>query len=142
MTVTSSVAALEPRRPLTDDALPTGLTLQLGTRAAARGCSVPLRESVARTGRLTHDRQMLEGEHPLVLMEDNVAASLPSAALALQVDVVGLDHVDAHVDDRAWGGTDVTEHRTITVDGVPGARVVCAEGFTAGALGAPRTLRI
>jgi len=120
MTVTSSVAALEPRRPLTDDALPTGLTLRLGTRAAARGCSVPLRESVARTGRLTHDERML-----------NVAAGLARAALAFQVDVVVLDHVDAHVDDRPWGSTDVTdEHRTITVDGVPGA------------LGAPRTLGI
>jgi hypothetical protein len=119
--VTPSVAALEPRRPLTDDALPTGPTLQPGTRAAARRCSVPLRESVVRTGSLTHDQ----------LREDDVAAPVPSAPLALQVD------------GRPWGSTDVTdEHRTITVDGVPGARVVCGEGFAPGALGAPRTLGI
>ncbi|MGY1794904.1 S41 family peptidase [Geodermatophilus sp. SYSU D00525] len=72
----------------------------------------------------------------------DVAASLAGGTLTLEVDVVGADRLDVHVDDRPRASTDVSDgHRTLTVDGVPGARVVRVEGFAAGSLVAARTLR-
>ncbi|MGY1776777.1 S41 family peptidase [Geodermatophilus sp. SYSU D00804] len=72
-----------------------------------------------------------------------VTASLAGGTLTLEVDVVGTDRLDIHVDDRPRASTDVSDgHRTLTVDGAPGARVVRVEGFAAGALVAARTLRV
>jgi hypothetical protein len=57
--------------------------------------------------------------------------------------VTGADRLDVHVDDRPRASVDATGgHRTITVDGVPGARVARVEGFAAGELVAARTLSV
>src|ERR687894_2452228 len=72
-----------------------------------------------------------------------VTASLSGDALTLEVDVSGADRLDVYVDDRPQASADATDgHRRITVDGVPGARVVRVEGFAAGELVAARTLRV
>ena len=73
----------------------------------------------------------------------DVTASLSGDALTLEVDVTGADRLDVYVDDRPRASADATDgHRTITVDGVPGAGVVRVEGFAAGELVAARTLRV
>ncbi|MGY1694729.1 S41 family peptidase [Geodermatophilus sp. SYSU D00814] len=70
----------------------------------------------------------------------DVSASLSGGTLTLEVDVVGADRLDVHVDDRPRASADAADgHRTIRVDGVPGARVVRVEAFAAGALVAART---
>jgi hypothetical protein len=73
----------------------------------------------------------------------DVTASLFGDALTLEVDVTGAHRLDVYVDDRPWASADTTDgHRTITVDGVPDARVVRVEGFAAGELVAARTLSV
>ena len=73
----------------------------------------------------------------------DVAASMSGAMLTLEVDSMGADRLDVYVDDRPRTTADATDgHRTIKVDGVPGAREVRVKGFAAGALVAARTLRI
>ena len=70
----------------------------------------------------------------------DVATSLSSGTLTLEVDLVGADRLDVYVDDRPRASTDVTDgHQTMEVDGVPGARAVRVEAFAAGALVAART---
>ena len=73
----------------------------------------------------------------------DVAASMSGAMLTLEVDSMGADRLDVYVDDRPRATTDATDgHRTIKVDGVPGAGEVRVKGFAAGALVAARTLQI
>jgi hypothetical protein len=73
----------------------------------------------------------------------DVTATLSGDARTLGVDVTGADRLDVYVDDRPWASADTTDgHRTITVDGVPDARVVRVEGFAAGELVAARTLSV
>ena len=73
----------------------------------------------------------------------DVAASMSGAMLTLEIDAMGVDRLDVYVDGRPRASTDATDgHRTITVDGVPGADQVRVEGFSAGALVAARTLGI
>ena len=71
----------------------------------------------------------------------DLTASLSGDVLTVEVDSVGADRLDVHVDGRPRVSADAADgHRTITVDGVPGARAVRVEGFAEGALITARTL--
>ncbi len=64
-------------------------------------------------------------------------------ALQVEVEVAGIDRVDAYVDDRPRASVDVADGlTTFTIPGVPDARRLRADGLLAGALVASRTVRV
>ena len=118
-----------------------------GTQVEDLGITPDHRHEMTRRDVLENNVDLMERAGQLVAgmprRQLDVAASMSGALLTLEVDVMGADRLDVYVDDRPRASTEAADgHRTIKIDGVPGAREVRVEGFAAGALVAARTLRI
>ncbi len=157
MTQTAPLAVLDPESPYV--ALPKQADVRVSIRRTLRvgGLAGTPVEDLGVTPDHRHEmtpRDVLENDVDLVEPAGqllaamprrrlDVTASLSGDVLTLGVDVSGADRLDVHVDDRPRASAAATDgHRTITVDGVPGAQVVRVEGFAAGELVAARTLRV
>ncbi|ADB73905.1 hypothetical protein [Geodermatophilus obscurus] len=157
MTQTAPLAVLDPESPFValskqaDLRVSVRRTLRAGTLTGTPvedpGITPDHRHEMTRLDVLENDVDLVERAGQLLAAMPrrrlDVTASLSGDALTLEVDVTGADRLDVYVDDQPRASADATdEHRTITVDGVPGARVVRVEGFAAGELVAARTLRV
>jgi hypothetical protein len=150
MTQTAPLAVLDPEGPYV--ALPKQADVRVSIRRTLRVgdlAGTPV-EDLGVTPDHRHEmtlRDVLENDVDLVEPAGQLLAAMPRRRLdvtaSLSGDVSGADRLDVHVDDRPRASAAATGgHRTITVDGVPGARVVRVEGFAAGELVAARTLRV
>ncbi len=103
-------------------------------------------------------RDVLEGNLDLLEHAGRLLAGLPvrklvvavhpgaDGALRVELGVAGVDRADVYVDGRPRASIDVADvaggSASVTVENVPGARLVCVEGFSGGELVAKRIVEL
>jgi hypothetical protein len=152
------VAPADPGSPY--QALPKGANMRVSVRRTLRVgrlAGTPV-EDLGVTPDVRHRmtrRDVLEGNVDLLERAGRLLAGLPvrklvvavhpgaGEALRIELEVAGVDRADVYVDGRPRASVDVAGDSTsVAVENVPGARLVCVEGFSDGKLVARRIVEL